>query len=173
MQNIVKYHGCGARAIIKDGNFENVMLTFPHSHDVDKKYVHKAVFYEKLEENIKLDPFEKPLKLHLITKNQLSNTIDEGYLHTAKETRSFIAAKQKDDVPRLPKTVKEFESFIAQDKYQKNFTTDSKNLPSYCGVWESDKGEKSVVFISTTVLKIVNTLNYIALFMDGTFKALP
>lgn len=171
--NNVKYQ-CPARVILK---VDSAVLTIRHSHDADRKHVDKARFFNKLCENIKFDPFEKPGKIYLTAKRQMleltEDPIDEGSIPSAKQVRSYIDSRIKEQIPRLPKTVEEFDNFVAQDKYGKRFAIDCGQLAFYRGVWESVKGEKSVAFVSETVLKFVNTQNNVALFMDGTFRALP
>ncbi|KAJ6649210.1 hypothetical protein Bhyg_04444, partial [Pseudolycoriella hygida] len=170
--NNVKYN-CPARAILKG---DEATLTIYHTHAADKKHADKARFYDKLVEYIKLDPFERPAKIYLEAKRAMleltDDPVDEGNLPAPKQTRGFIETRIKEHVPRLPKTIEEFHSWIGQEKY-KRFAENSSKLPFYRGVWESAKGEKSVVFISETALKLVNTLNNVTLFMDGTFRALP
>ncbi|KAJ6640055.1 hypothetical protein Bhyg_12804, partial [Pseudolycoriella hygida] len=71
--NNVKYH-CPARVIIKGGD---AVLTIQHSHDSDMRHVDKTRFYDKLAENVRLDPFEKPLKIYLHTKRQMLEMVDD------------------------------------------------------------------------------------------------
>lgn len=171
-KNSIK-HRCPARVTVRGNNFNDPEMTTKHNHPPDKRILDMQVFDKKLEENILLDPFAAPRQLYLKTKKDLLNTIDTTNIPTLKRKEGFIYRRQRKFVPLLPSTVDEFEKYIQDEKYQQFFTKDHRNLPYYRGIWTSNQGERNLVFISETLLKFVNTMNHIAFFMDGTFKALP
>lgn len=158
---------------VRDNNFKEAVMTIAHNHPPDKRISDKQIFDKKLEENIDRDPFQTPRQVYLTTKTELKDTIDLTNIPSLKKKEGFIYRRQRKYIPLLPSTVEEFEKYIMDEKYRKFFTNDHRNLPYFRGIWTSTKGERNLVFISETILKLINTMNHIALFMDGTYKALP
>lgn len=101
------------------------------------------------------------------------NKIDTTFIPSLKKLEGFIYRRQRKYVPKLPATIEEFEEAVGDERYRDFFTKDQRNLPCYRGCWTSNKGERNLAFISETTLKVINTMNHISLFMDGTYKALP
>lgn len=166
-------HRCPARVTVRNNNYKEAALTIGHNHPPDKKVLEKQIFDKKLEENINRDPFQTPRQVYLRTKTELKDTIDLKNIPSLKKKEGFIYRRQRRHIPLLPATVEEFEKYITDEKYRQFFTNDHRNFPYYRGVWTSSKGERNVVFISETILKLINTMNHISFFMDGTYKALP
>lgn len=166
-------HGCKARVTVRDYNFGQAAMTIKHNHPQDNIILEKSIFDKKLEENIENDPFETPRQLYLKTKKDLLNEIDTENIPPLKKREGFIYRRQKKYIPKLPLTIEQFEEYISNEKYRDYFTKDHRKLPYYRGVWTSGKGERNLVYISETILKLVNTMNNVAFFIDGTFKALP
>lgn len=148
-------------------------MTIGHNHPPDKQISDIQIFDKKLEENINRDPFQTPRQVYLTTKTELKDTIDLTNIPSLKKKEGFIYRRQRKYVPLLPTTIEEFEKYIMDDKYRQFFTKDHRNLPYFRGIWTSTKGERNLVFISETTLRLINTMNHIAFFMDGTYKALP
>lgn len=84
-----------------------------------------------------------------------------------KKTYSIYLMQKKMYIPRLPSTIEDFEKFVSDEKYHKYFSNDHRGLPFYRGIWTSAKGERNLVYIYETLLKLTE------FFIDGTFKALP
>ncbi|KAJ6647973.1 hypothetical protein Bhyg_03198 [Pseudolycoriella hygida] len=171
-KNSIK-HNCPARITVRNNNFEDATLTILHNHPPDQQLSDNQIFDIKLEENVNNDPFATPREIYLKTKAELVDKIDLTNVPSLKKKESFIRRRQRKYVPLLPATVEEFEKYITDPKYSQFFTNDSRNLPYYRGIWTSAKGERNVAFISETILRVINTMNHISLFMDGTYKALP
>lgn len=75
-------------------------------------------------------------------------------------------------MPKLPKSVEEFEELI--ENYKEQYFYDERDLPFYRKVWKAKAGEANVVFVSESVLNnLKKTKVNIRMLMDGTFKVLP
>lgn len=148
-------------------------MTIQHNHPPDNIIKEQSLFDKKLEENIRKDPFKSPRQLYLKTKQDLLGKIDPTNIPPLKKREGFIHRRQKQYIPLLPSTIEEFEKYIEDEKYRHFYSSDYRNLPYYRGVWTSVKGERNLVFISATILKKINEMNFVAFFLDGTFKALP
>lgn len=168
----IKHH-CPARVTVRDNNFQGAVMTIRHNHPPEKKILDRQIFDKKLEENIDRDPFQTPRQVYLATKSDLLNIIDTTHIPSLKKLEGIIYRHQRKYIPKLPSTIEEFIKSVADERYRDFFTKDQRNLSFYRGCWMSSKGERNLVFISETTLKLVNTMNHISLFMDGTYKALP
>lgn len=166
-------HHCPARVTVRDNNYKTAAMTIGHNHPPDQRIFDNQIFDKKLEENIDRDPFQTPRQVYLTTKTQLIDVIDLQNIPSLKKKEAFIYRRQRKYVPLLPSTVEEFEEYITDERYRPFFTNDHRNLPYFRGVWTSSKGERNLVFISESILRLINTMNHISFFMDGTYKALP
>lgn len=171
-KNSVKHH-CLARVTVRDNNYTDAVMTISHNHPPDKSVSDRQIFDKKLEQIIDRDPFQTPRQIYLATKLELKDMVNLESIPSLKKKEGFIYRRQRKFIPLLPTTVEEFENYITDERYRQFFSNDYRNLPYFRGVWTSIKGERNLVFISETMLKLINTMNLIALFMDGTYKALP
>lgn len=171
-KNSVK-HGCKARVTVRQNNFSDCHMTIKHNHPHDNAIMDREVFDKRLDFNIRQDPFSSPRELYLKTKKDLLGKIDPVNIPPLKKKEGFIFRRQKEYIPRLPVTIEDFEKQIMDEKYRNFYSKDYRKLPYYRGVWSSVKKERMLVFISETILKKINSMDNVALFIDGTFKALP
>lgn len=160
-KNSVKHH-CPARVTVRDNNYKTAAMTIGHNHPPDQRIFDNQIFDKKLEENIDRDPFQTPRQVYLTTKTQLIDVIDLQNIPSLKKKEAFIYRRQRKYVPLLPSTVEEFEEYITDERYRPFFTNDHRNLPYFRGVWTSSKGERNLVFISESILRLINTMNHIS-----------
>lgn len=113
----------------------------------------------------------KPLRLYVKAKSKLLNQIDPKNIPSLKSKETFIQRHRLKSVPKLPKTIVDFMEIITDQNYSQ-YSCDERKLPFYRGVWEIN-GDSNIVFISESVLNLLNTLSNVTLFSDGTFKVLP
>lgn len=171
-KNDQKYH-CKIRAISRDKNLNDTILRGQHTHSGQLSDVESMKFCYNLDKEIQKQPLEFAREIYLNTMNQMVNEIDVVNAPDRKELSSFIYRRKRKFVPKLPKTVDEFEEFICNKRFNQQFTQDKRKQDFYRGTWKSNKGGCNIAYISETVLKIVLLISSIVLRMDGTFKMLP
>lgn len=164
---------CKARAISKNKDLNDTILKGKHSHSGQISAVDAMKFRYNLNEEIEKSPLEFGREVYLKTMDAMVNEIDVTNAPDKKELGSFIYRRKLKFVPKLPKTVTDFEDMVKNRKYRERFTKDRKKQPFYRGVWKSSEGGCNIAYISETVWKIVILLSSIVLRMDGTFKVLP
>lgn len=171
-KNNTKYH-CKARAISKNKDLNVTILNGEHTHSGQISDVHKMKFRYKLDKKIAKKPLDFGREVYLNTMEDMLDEIDVNNAPDKSELSSFIYRRKLTFVPKLPKTVADFEEMINNKNYNEKFTKDKRKQPFYRGVWRSEKGGCNIAYISETILKIVLLMSSIVLRMDGTFKVLP
>lgn len=151
---------------------DNTILKGEHTHSAHKA-VDKMKFCYKLDKAIEKNPLDFAREIYLNTMEEMIDEIDIDNVPDKKELSSFMYRRKLKFVPKLPKTVDDFEAMISNKKYEEKFTKDKRKQPFYRGIWKSPKGGSNIVFISETVLKMVLLLSSMVIRMDGTFKMLP
>lgn len=131
----------------------------------------KEKFDKTLDKLYEENHLEKPLKLYLKAKQKLINEIDTANVPLPKSKESFIRRRQIKKVPKLPKTISDFIESMASDQF-KHYSLDERKSAFYRGIWEVN-GDANIVFISQSALELVNSMDNIRMFSDGTFKVLP
>lgn len=165
-------YDCPARAKAPDNNFENAILTRPHNHLPHNGKVDKEKFDKTLKKVCDDNPYLYPRELYVKTRKQMKSQINPLNIPLKGKYNSFIQRKKRKIIPKIPKSIDEFEEFI--ENYKEQYFYDERNLPFYRKVWRTKSGESNIVFISESVLaKLKDLKENIQLLMDGTFKVLP
>lgn len=169
-KNDQKYQ-CKVRAISKNKKLNDTILKGEHTHSGQLSDVERMKFCYNLDKEIKKKPLEFAREVYLNTMDDMVDEIDIVNVPDKKELSGFIYRRKRKFVPKLPKTVAEFDEIIRQEKNEL-FTKDKRKKEFFRGTWKSSSG-CNIAYISETVLKIVLTMSLIVLRMDGTFKILP
>lgn len=170
-----KLYNCRGRAIAKNGNLDNVILSVEHSHLPERKILDSTQFRKSLhmacEQNVSAIATSKDF--YQQTKVKLKEKVDEMNIGESRRFSTFLHRCQKKHIPTFPKTISQFESSIEDNQYKDTYQFAERNhLRFYRGVW-SDGLSSNIVFISQVVLDFINKQGKIILLMDGTFKVLP
>lgn len=167
-----KRYGCHARAKAIENNVEDTILTRQHNHLPHPGKVDKEKFDKQLKKSCDASPFLYPRELYAQTRKRMKHQIDPLNIPLKGKCSSLISRRRRKYIPKLPKSVKEFEDLIQQ--YKEQYFYDERDLPFYRNVWKTKAGESNVVFISESVLnKLKDMKDNIHMLMDGTFKVLP
>lgn len=164
---------CNVRAIAQNKDLNNTMLKGEHTHFGRRADVNQMKFCYKLDKNIRANPLEFGREVYLQTMEAMVDTINVDDCPDKKELSSFIYRRKRKFLPKLPKTVADFEEMLTDERYNQRFTKDKRKNTFYRGAWKSEKGGSNFAFISETILRIVLLMSSISIRMDGTFKMLP
>lgn len=148
-------NNCHARAIVKDENYDNVLLVEGHNHKSNKLEVDKTIFAKTLELICIEHPFEAPLKCYERAKNKLKGKIDRKHIPMPSYYTSFIHRIKKIREPLLPKTISDFKKLIKNAMAEKHYVYDDDDNIFYRGVWKGITG-RNIAFVSERTLKVSN-----------------
>ncbi len=146
-------HSCNARAIVKNKNFENVLLVEGHNHKCNKRELCKTIFSKTLERICIETPFESPLKCYEKAKKELKGKIERKYIPMPTYYSSFIHRVKKLHEPLRPKTISEFKKLIKEATANSNYAFDDDDNIFYRGVWKGITG-RNIAFISERTLEV-------------------
>lgn len=170
-KNSVRY-GCGARVKASENNLEKCVLTQRHNHRPRSDKVDKEKFDKQLKKACDENPYLYPREIYTKVRKSMKNTINPMNIPLKGKYDTLIHRRKRKFIPKLPKTVEEFEDLIKD--YEEQYFYDERNLPFYREVWNTKAGESNVVFVSESTLnKLKEMKTNVHMLMDGTFKVLP
>lgn len=164
--------GCLPRVKACGNNLEKSILTRQHNHLPLPGKVDKEKFDKQLNKACQESPYSYPRELYTKTRKRMKAEVNPLSIPLKGRYDTLIQRRKRKFIPKLPKSVKEFEDLI--QNYKEQYFYDERNLPFYREVWKTKSGESNVVFISESVLSKLKELKVnIHMLMDGTFKVLP
>lgn len=167
-----KRYGCTARAKANDNNLDQSILTRQHNHLPHDGKVEKELFDKELSKACESSPYSYPRELYVKTRKLLKNKINPLNIPLKAKYDNYIQRRKRKFVPKLPRSVAEFESLI--QNYKEQYFYDERDLPFYRDVWRTKAGESNIVFVSESVLDQLKEMKKdVHMLMDGTFKVLP
>lgn len=168
---------CPARAILKNRNpgDSEGYLTKKHSHLPNDCLLQKSKFDKILDDVYQSNKFKSSQDIYLEARKKIT-TADQLNTPGSTSYSSFLHRRRRKNIPKIPRTIDEFENLINDDQFKQQYSFDQRNLAFYRGIWKDKNGHSMVVFLSETGLQKLKEMSDdgdIEILMDGTFKILP
>lgn len=106
--------------IVKDGDFENAIMTQVHSHSASKVLLCKTKTDKKIN---KICDDNKFITARLAYNKARERTApdDIPYMPDKTQYHSFVHRKKRKYEPNIPYSFEEFEKFINDEKYKERY----------------------------------------------------